>query len=427
MRTCPGVLVARWQLVLPKASACIPAIACIGGVTGMTDSADVVALARRCAHLTPRIERHPHALVLDLTGCERLVLAATATAATSTAATPTDHDHPFVEQIERGDLHALVAAALYRITRNPLGCAPSPVRVGVASTRTLAWLAATSPIITHESSLESEAMRWRTLTATQLAPFPLTTLKSLPDLVDSREAATALDVLDQSGIRTLGQLARLSPIALRRRFGTVGAALALLAVGHDLAPLRIAASERWLSGRMCFHAPIPAERIPRTFIALARRLADILSQRQLAAGAVGLVLQPEIGRALHLQRRLSQPITSPAALVDHAQRLLAQLTHEDRGGAESHMTYQAVQLRTGGLRTVAPHQPCLWPGLWPDRQTQQAHRARLLAAVCSRPPRDEHASHAGLLRAALATPNAVLPEDRYALRPMSVPVTEEGP
>ena len=110
MRTHKTIPLAYWHPITPVTSACIACIVCVSSIT---DVAAIAAIARRCAHLTPRIERHPHALVLDLTGCERLVLTA---AAASTAATHTDHDRP-LEQIERSDRHALVAAALYRVTR----------------------------------------------------------------------------------------------------------------------------------------------------------------------------------------------------------------------------------------------------------------------------------------------------------------------
>ncbi len=49
------------------------AFACIGNL------ADVEAAYRACAQVTPRIERHPNALVLDLHGSEQLLLGERAT------------------------------------------------------------------------------------------------------------------------------------------------------------------------------------------------------------------------------------------------------------------------------------------------------------------------------------------------------------
>lgn len=407
MRTRQAVPLAYWRPIAPAPAACV---ACIAGVSGRLDVADATALARRCARLTPRIERHAHALVLDLTGCEQLVLTAAAT-------DPSDHDNTGHASV-RSDTHSRVAEALSRVAGSvlePASASIAPVQVGVASTRTLAWLAATGPILTPESP--SVSISWRTLTPTQIAPLPLTSLRSLPDLVSFREIAAALTALDQSGIRTLGQLVRLSSDTLRRRFGAWGAALALLAAGHDLAPLQFAAPDRWLSGRMRFHTPVPIERVPQAFIPLARRLAAILSQRQLATSAVGIVLQPDRGPGLHAQRLLGQPITSPAALLDHAQRLLAGLTAADGArGAGHHTTYHSVQLRIGDLCAAVAQQPHLWALERPDRKIQQARRAELLTAICSRAARD---GRSGLLRTALSSPHAVLPEDRYTLLPVA--------
>lgn len=411
MRTRQAVPLAYWQRVPPTPAACI---ACIAGVSGMLDVADAAALGKRCARLTPRIERHAHALVLDLTGCERLVL-------TTVAADPSDHRNILHSSTSSG-IHTRVAEALARVAGGALKPSSVPIvptQIGVASTRTLAWLAASCHIPTPESpsASPSASICWRTLTPAQIAPFPLTTLRSLPDLVSSQEVAAVLAALDQSGIRTLGQLVRLSPGTLCRRFGAWGAALALLAAGHDLAPLQFDAPDRWLSGRMCFHTPILAEHIPRAFIPLARRLAAILSQRQLATSAVGIVLQPDRGPGLHAQRLLGQPITSPAALLDHAQRLLAGLTAADGArGAGHHTTYHSVQLRVGDLCAAVAQQPPLWALERPDWKIQHARCIELLTAICSR---TVHDGRAGLLRTALSSPHAVLPEDRYTLLSMT--------
>lgn len=270
----------------------------------------IAALIPACRRLTPRIERHPDALMLEVTGCERLVLPGVPPTAQRGAAANAD----ISPELAAGLFHSLQAAS------------PRPYAslcIGLAPTRTVAWLAARSP------ATGGPFVSWRALSPRQvvafLRPLPLAALHAVPELAGQPETARMYDVLTHSGIRTLGQVARLSEATLRCRFGPAGTTLAALAAGRDIAPLQIDQLPVWLGVRVRCAPPAAAEHVARALPELAGQLAMLLARRQGAAGTVALILHTETGPLRQVVRRLHRPVATAGPLLGHARRLLQSL------------------------------------------------------------------------------------------------------
>lgn len=361
-------------------------IACIAGDTGRDTLMPV------CRQLTPCIEWHPNVLVLDLAGSERLLLGHDAawrgdqrdafTGMASSTATETTRWSRLAER-----LHHLLADA----------SAPVP-RVAIASSRTIAWLAAHAPGASWRAVAPRETARF-------LHPLPVEALLSVPDLAALPGAARAVAAVRQSGIATVGQLARLAPSALRARFGALGLALAQLAAGRDLTPLCAIAPAEWIGARLRLDPPRALEQLEVVLAPLAAFLARALHQRRLEAGELALVVCAEGLPPWRLRHSLGHATASRGALCDHACRLLEHL-HAECGGARAAapVSVGAVHLRVGGMRPAHPRQTAFWP-------SHGQRTARQLAQQLS-----GHAGHPCFWRAVLTAPSAALPEERYILQ-----------
>lgn len=138
---------------------------------------------------------------------------------------------PFVEAAEPGRCYVDLAG-LDRHHGSPeaaarrLLLAISPLyrpRVGVGSNPFLAWVAARQAPPGGVATLPDGDV------AATLAPLPTSWLPIAPDLVGR---------LDRLGLRTIGEVAALSPAALQARFGPVGRRIAELGRGVDPTPFR---------------------------------------------------------------------------------------------------------------------------------------------------------------------------------------------
>lgn len=363
-------------------------LACVRNV------ADADTLLPVCTRLAPRIERHRDALVLDLGGCERLVLGrgegASSFRLPSATVTGT-----------------ALAASLWRQVRDASPGAET-LRVGLGPTRTVAWLAAAT---TPQAS-------WRAIEPSQVAaflrPLPVGVLASLPDLGGVSGVAEALSALAQSGIGTPGQLVRLPASTLRRRFGPLGSTLTALAAGEDVAPFRVWRPAAWIGARLRLDPPVELAQLAPMLTPLTQHLATHLSQQHQVASALALVLQTESSATVRATRHLSHSIASAEALLNQAERLLTRLAdHEPR------VVYEAIHLRVGALRPASARQEVLWRSR--DERNRRAARRRLFApdGPLAGPP----SCGSKLLHAALVSPYAVLPEDRYRFVPVVPPTT----
>lgn len=380
---------------------------------------------RVCARLTPLIEEQhqPPALFLALGGCERLLLGSARLATSPLAKEETKAQQHTWPRLADALAHRL-AESLPQPVHLPVGM------VGLGPTRTLAWLAATRTTRgQHAVVLPGQEQAF-------LAPLPITVLCQVPDAAAIPALAALLATLDASGVRTLGHLHRLPAEALTRRFGASGAALAILASGGDLRPLRPRADDPWLGARLRFEPPITGQQLALALAPLAEKLAQTLAQRELVTGKLALLLESETGAPLHVTRRLAHPLATTSALLNAATRLLAglladtlpdalpdTLPSDTLGGPvlqpdallpAAGERYVTLRLRVGGLHPATAEQRQLWAA--EQRQATVERIERLTAALQA----FSQGRHAGaLLRAELDAPDAVLPEERYRLIPRS--------
>lgn len=428
-----------WLAVVPRPIACVH-------LRGVPDGSDAPGLAifaellGACREITPRVEAHPAArvAVLDLAGCERLLVPRGIAGGAGGGAAAVGTDWTALAVALAGRLRAV--------------CPGGRLVVSLAPGRAAAWLAASwlaTPAHAVEIASDVDAPPSLALAPEDVAPFleslPLGALLDLPDLVgagggararrEARAALEALDMLTRGGVRTLGQLARIPEVALRRRFGEIlGAALSRIASGRDVVPSRAEVRKRWIGAWLplepsaeigtggdrsdgAFDAALDAA-LDGALGQLAEHLAVVLRRRGLEAGTVAVFLRAE-GEAWgtperrsaywRSTRRLGRPTASAEALRDHGRRLLERPAGA-RGRQATSGRYVAVHLRAGDLRPAVPRQDTCWPvGRTNDRG---AARERLLAAAARR-------GAAALLRADLVAPFAVLPEERYVFRAAS--------
>jgi hypothetical protein len=369
---------------------------------------------RVCARFTPRVERHAGALVLDLRGCERLLLG---------GGFPTTWAD-VLETTEDLEWPALAGALSRRFCRE-LPDATTALRIGIGPTRTVAWLAATVT--------DPLQRPWRALppsgVATFLSPLPLNVLRTAPDLARWSEVESTCAALEEAGVRRVEQLVRMPALALERRFGAAGAALLQVATGRDLLPFLAIVPETWLGARLRFPAGVDAEHLGATLAPLAERLAKTLADQQLTACAAALTLTPEHGSPLRTLRHLQHPIASADALLAHAWHLFFLLVtppavgvlaaSDPRSLPGRDERYVAIRLRVGALGPETLDQSPLWSD---ERlSTSRLRRARLLAVLYAQQTRADWHRHVPLLRAVAHDPDAVLPEERYRLAPWEVP------
>lgn len=371
-----------------------PVFACI---SGLADRAAMEGAYHVCLSLTPRIERHENALVLDMHGSERLLLAGAS------------EDTP---DTGNGAGWSILAEALYQRVRAVVSL--PALRIGIAASRTVAWLAAhrsVSQAVSHPGIAVPPGE-----IAAFLAPLPLSLLADVPDVARLPAAVSALDVLAQSGIRTLGQLQRITPHALQRRFGTCGLALATVAAGHDRTPLRVERPDTWIGIRLQFKSPLTVEYLALALEPLAEHVALTLVERQEVAGIVALVLYPEIGEPLRTYRELRHPVAAASALLQHARHLVTALISPSTASSQQatgETAYSAVRLRVGRLFPASLEQRALWTQDARSHTALRRERLRVVLHAIERMGDD-----VALLHAILRQPEAIFPEERYRLDPL---------
>lgn len=191
-------------------------------------------------------------------------------------------------------------ADLERVLARParrLGVAP---RVGVARGKFVAWAAALAagpgPGTPEEPGLRrspggtlwvAEAAR-----AAFLRPFPVRRLPLPPELCRR---------LEELGLRTLGQVAALSPAAVQAQFGPAGRRAWLLARGQDDEPLQPGAPAQEIAETLAFGAP---EALLEPLLHGLRRLAEHALRRPERRGRG--VRQARLEAALESGRRWSR-------------------------------------------------------------------------------------------------------------------------
>lgn len=405
-------------------------------------------MLRVCRQVTPLLEEHParRALILALGGSVRLLLGGMQ--APRAGSSGEQAEAPEVIWARLGEALALqLTDEVY--ARGPESRANNQEKggvgdsgasrgtrdtgaelaIGIGPTRTLAWLAAKISAQAMTSMDVAPAVIVLGEDYSLLTSEPVALLRDIPDAGEIVSLAEILAILEEAGIRTLGQLHRLPANALIRRFGRVGALLATLAAGSDLRPLRLQPPEPWLGARLTFEPPLVAEQLPIALAPLAEKLALTLTQRDLAAEKVTLVLESETGMPLRVERRLAHPLGTTRALLDIAERLLTGLLVPVPAAANAaHVAdappdvelpaagerYVALRLRVGGLHPSTAEQRQLWAG---EQRKAGGERVNRLTAALRAIQSGKHAD--ALLRAEVHAPDAVVPEERYRLTPRS--------
>jgi protein ImuB len=281
------------------------------------------AVARSCS---PRVEPHGDAaVVFDADGLTRVVGPPARIAA---------------------EVHRLAAAR------------GAPVRVALAGTFTAAWvLAHMRPGISLVAPGDEAAA---------LGPLPMRALSTVPDLIwsggaaprraptrprnfraapgprvpgaEARASGSALAgllaTLDRWGLRTLGDIARLSRADLHARFGETGVRLHQAACGLDAAPLVPAAEQARFYERVQLEWPIEGLE-PLSFV-LARLCESLsLSLERADRGAIGLHARLRLVTGAAHERQLELPAPIRDARVLRTLILLDLESHPPDAGIDA--------------------------------------------------------------------------------------------
>ncbi|MBV9466624.1 MAG: hypothetical protein JO206_00590 [Solirubrobacterales bacterium] len=182
----------------------------------------------------------------------------------------------------------------------------TPARFGVAPSRFAAVAAATRArvrrpeIVAGASGVRSERVDARAQARAYLAPLPVALLRARPMLADLPEP------LERLGVKTLGELAAFSPMALADRFGKLGL------VAHDLA-----------SGGDSALRPRPASEYLRESLELPEAVSGLQLERGL-----GLLIDRLIARRERRGRTIRAVVIS-AVLVEHGGTWREQVVFRD--------------------------------------------------------------------------------------------------
>jgi hypothetical protein len=215
--------------------------------------------------------------------------------------------------------------------------------------------------------------------------------------------------LDQYGLRTFGQIARLGESALRRQFGmAAGAFLAAIAIGDDPRPFSPALLPPRQGLRLRFATPASPERLQSALPYLGHSASNLLRKRGLQARRLRIRIRWAEGDTRQMGQALRRPIADTYLLVQELCRmtLLLLANHPTRhmppeGEIEELQLFLEDEISAG-----LPQQ-----NLWPAGQAQPAEpheRERKLAALLTM---------RGIplfFRSHLSHPDAVFPEERYS-------------
>lgn len=222
-----------------------------------------------------------------------------------------------------------------------------------------------------------------------LAPLPIALL---PLPTDLRER------FDDLGLRTMGQIAMLTPAAVTAQCGDGGRFVHLLCRGQDQQPIPRYVHPPLLAMRRRFDGPVLDRRaLELTLADLAPRLARRLDRRGTSTRSIGLALTFESILPYAERLALDAPTAQSDTIALASRRLLGRMSIRD--GVES-ITVQCADLTplaTGQLSLFADASPV--PDLRPA--TRESLLARFGPRRLFRPRADER--------------DARLPERRYRL------------
>ena len=255
--------------------------------------------------------------------------------------------------------------------------------VGVAQHKFTAQVAATSARPNHVRPVDPETE------PDFLAAYPL---RFLPL---SKETGRRFRLL---GIRTLGDLARLPPAALRAQFGEEIARWQQWARGQDDSPVQQRQAERTETAAYQFDDPLTSlEQLTRLLGQIAQELAARLQTADLQAQKLCLAWETETDPRQQRELTLRRPANTTERLADTLIELISQQTFQ--------AGIATLTVSLSGLTAVTLQQLTLFSS---PAQTGQNHET--LRNVAARHPTSR------FYRAALAETGHPLPERRFHLQ-----------
>ncbi|MEO7123342.1 MAG: DNA polymerase Y family protein, partial [Lacisediminihabitans sp.] len=195
-------------------------------------------------------------------------------------------------------------------------------------------------------------------------------LSQLP--LDGLDDPSLVSLVRRLGIRTLGDFAALSPIAVRDRFGEQGARLHALAAGHDSTPVIPRRPPEQLESSVDFWPPL--ERIDQVafgFRSPADRFIEGLVRAQLVCTVLRVEVEFETGEIS--ERCWQHPKSFTAA--DVVDRVRWQLQGSGAGGpsgtepTDGASGVTAVRVSPQSVDAIGHHEK----GLWGSAQDERVH------------------------------------------------------
>ncbi len=228
---------------------------------------------------------------------------------------------------------------------------------------------------------------------------PITVLTSL----HPTGAITAEDIarMQSFGLRTLGQVARLGQLALRRQFGdTVGRFLFNVCRGVDPRPFKSTPEPASLHLRLCIAEPVTPDHMLVALPRFAQQVAKRLKRRHRRARALRLDLRWESGAIATASVQLREHIGDPRLLTQELTCLFSRCLD-----TSPHGLLAELRLTLSDLAPASPEQMTFWP----ERPRRNAALLSVADALAKR-----H-GHAMLLTPLLTEPAAIFAEESYHL------------
>ena len=290
-----------------------------------------------------------------------------------------------------------------------------PVRIGIGPTPPVAQLA----LLTCPAS-QRIALVASTAVSAFLKPLPISLLDALVLPISvSEETVLRLRCV---GVRTLGQLARLDELTMRRQFGAVGALLAALARGDASSTFHSTPPEPVLRFRTRFSTTLSMDQTLRRLPELASEIATRLCTLNQTMGALTLTVWWAAGGVERIEHTLPEPTHEASVLTQRLASLLLSLARpQSMQSAGQSSDIERLDVRVTRLAPLLPQQRTLWST---PRQLRSERRRRIAALAETLTQRH----HRPLLLAAQPTNKAAtFSEDRYRLTPLSADALVDPP
>jgi hypothetical protein len=281
------------------------------------------------------------------------------------------------------------------------------VRIGIGPTLPVAQLALlTCPVSQRIRLVSSSAL------PAFLKPLPIAALCALNLPLPITEETVLR--LRRAGIRTLGHLARLDELALRRQFGAVGALLAALAHGDAPVAFHSTPPQPSLRFRTRFSTALTVEQTLHRLPGLASEIAARLQALNQSMGALTLTVWWVSGGIERIEHTFPDPIQEASALSQQLTSLLVSLARPSTTRLAAQCSdIERLDVRVTSLASLRLRQRTLWSTpshLHSERRRQIAAVADQLAQRYRRP---------ALLTLRPTHKVATFSEDRHALTPLT--------